>query len=311
MARSDEEALMIDYEEAKSYADDYIEPFQNQIIKRGLILNGAIHEFNSFLNLPADSNATSAIFLAAFELISTLVPALRLGKFIATHHERATIALNAAEAFGRTAKRSDKVVKGVTDGLQKVGKLGEHGKEVKEVAEKGAALGKTLSAESETLKKHASRAPIKALIKDLDDGTALWAKAKAAVRQEWKNRVDDLKPQGGSLLGQMQSLLPALPATYSESELDEIWTLYLLLMVNEHCRENVYWEKRVLPYGMSAQTELKGLNKKQREQIVQWFVIDATRGKIFNKLIIDINWFLAQVPVQTKTIVVPAPSRVA
>lgn len=60
MARTKQEALMIDHNDAKEYATSYIEPFQNQIIQRGLILNGAIQDFNSFLTLPESSNNTLA-----------------------------------------------------------------------------------------------------------------------------------------------------------------------------------------------------------------------------------------------------------
>jgi len=156
---------------------------------------------------------------------------------------------------------------------------------------------------TEQLKKHESRGPIKSLIKELEDGTNLWIKAKAAVKKEWENRVDDLPPRGGTLVSQMHELLPSLPATYSSSEFDEIWTLYLFLMVSAHCRENVYWKVTRRTFtnigGTYDGSSLAGLNDTQCKQIIEWFGPMAQRGKIFNKLVMTIPQFVSQVPIKS------------
>lgn len=304
MARTAAEALEIDYDDAKDHAAEYIVLLQNQIIKRGDILNGAIQDFNSFLNLPASSNNTLAIFTAAFDLLCTAVPALRLGKFIEAQHARAKNVLSLAEAASQTARR--KAVQQVTGSMITIGKAGEHIKEGKEVIEKAAAIPKELEATVEQLKKHAARGPIKMLITELDEGTKLWMNAKKAVKQEWINRLDDLPPKGGTLLGQMQELLPALPATYSDTELEEIWTLYLFFMVTAHCRDNVYWKvtkTNFVNIGVNNEgASLVGLNDSQSKQIIEWFGPMATRGKIFSKFILTVSHFVSQVPIKSTTI---------
>jgi len=305
MARTAAEALTVDYDDAKEYAANYIVILQKQIHKRGLILNGAIEEFNAFLKLSPTKSNTLAIFTAAFDLLCAAVPALRLGKFIERQHTRAQSVLKLAETASETARR--KTVQTVTGSLTRIGKVGEHIKEGKEVMEKGAAIPTEVTTAMEELKKHESRGPIKALIKELEDGTNLWMKAKAAVKKEWENRVDDLPPQGGTLLSQMQDLLPSLPATYSPSEFDEIWTLYLFLMISAYCRENVYWKVATTTFGTTGGTfergrSLVGLNDTQCAHIIRLFGPMASRGKIFDKLMMTIPQFVSQVPIGSRTV---------
>ncbi len=276
------EALQIDFEEAKSYAHKYIVHLQRQIVSRAMILNGAIQDFNSFRDLPASSSSGAAIWDFAFGLVSAAVPALKLGEFIAKQHERATLALNAAKNFGNAARRSDKIVKGVTGGLQTGGKIGGHLNTVKDLREK---LEK-ISPEAKELASHAARAPIMELIGELNAATAMWDDAVEAIMTEWKNRLADAPSRSGTLLSIAREILKDLPKSFTSSELDEIWTLYLYFMVGKLISDTCKYVETVTDYGYGQSTttsELQGLNDAQEGKIVEWFGFRASRGRIFDK----------------------------
>ena len=117
------EALQIDLRAADRHASDYIVKLQNEITARGLILNGAIEDFNKFSQLPEKSGLAGAIWDAAFGVLSVAVPALKLAAFIEKQYKAAEIAINAAEAFGNKVKAGDRVKKAVTSAMQGAAKL--------------------------------------------------------------------------------------------------------------------------------------------------------------------------------------------
>jgi len=305
MARTKEEALMIDHDAAKEYASSYIDDIRDQIIARGLILNGAIQEFNSFLNLPASSNLGAAIWDFAFGLLSTAVPALRLGEFIKTQHERAKVALNAAEIFAQKAKGVDKAKKAVTGALQTGGAIAKHVDDAKGLYEKAEKISKP----EESLIEHASRKPIFKLIEELNSAKKMYKDAVKTERQEWINYVDDVVEYSPSKYGALEKktkeLLPSLPATLSDSDLKEIWTLYLFIMIVEHCKRNLKWKETITDYGygqLVREVTLEGLNDTQIKQILDWFGPKAKRSKYFTKpMIININTFVGMFPIPTET----------
>src|SRR5688572_29803186 len=136
MALTPEEELMVDHQRARDYIDKYKTAVTNAFIARVAILNGATQDFNSFMNLPPESNSASAIWDVAFAIVSMAVPALRLGAYQKAAHDRADIALKAAETFGRQARRADKAIKVGTQIADLGGKGGTYVNQVKDIIEK-------------------------------------------------------------------------------------------------------------------------------------------------------------------------------
>jgi tetratricopeptide (TPR) repeat protein len=278
MGITKEEALMIDHQRARDYIGKYQTAITNAFISRVAILNGAIQDFNSFRDLPPESNAAAAIWDLAFGILSAAVPALRLGEFLKKQYERADVALKAAEAFGQKARRADKVIKVVTKGADVSGQAANYGNQVKDILEKAEKVNPELKGK---VTGHVSRGPIKELIKDLQEAPKVWEKAIEAETKEWENRLADLPAQGGSLEDKVKGLL-TLPEVFGDEEVDEIWTIYLFEMVLAHCQAEVYWVHTITDYGYGQKIdtyELEGINGNQRQQIVDWFGPSWKRGK--------------------------------
>jgi hypothetical protein len=301
MGLTPEETLAIDHQKARDHAENYITVIQNQITSRGLILAGAIQEFNEFRNLPASTNLGAAIWDFAFELISKAVPALKIGEFIKKQHEIASVALKAAEAFGQQARRADKVVKNVTGAAQILGKVAERLNDAKGIKEKGDKVFET----PKSLAEHASRKPIKELIAELKQAQEMWNTAIKAERAEWENRLADNPGQWGSLEDNIKAMLPE-PPLLSEKELDEVWTLYLYQMIGIWAgpQKNVKIVETSTDYGYGqfiTTRSVDGLNDTQEGQILEWFGPKAPRGRFYlQKPFKDIWQFLASFPVELK-----------
>ena len=140
MGITKDEAIIIDHQKARDHIGKYQILAVNRIISRGLILNGAIQDFNKFRDLPPDDNSGAAIWDFAFALLSTAVPALRLGEFFKNQYERASIALKAAETFGKQARRADQAMKVVSKGLETGGKIAKGIDDAKGILEKADKL---------------------------------------------------------------------------------------------------------------------------------------------------------------------------
>jgi hypothetical protein len=283
------EALQIDLRAADRHADSFINILQNEITARGMILNGAIEEYNKFSALPESSSILGAVWDAAFSILSTAVPLLKLAPFIKKQHDLAVIAVEVTEAIGKKAKKSDKVMRSVTAALQRGGKLAKTMDEIKGSVGKVKELHKA-NEEVQTLCDHVSRKPILELIGELNNASQLWLTAKAVVDAEWILRLDDTVI-AGTLEAKMKSILTTPPKIFDDAELDEIWSLYLYLLVGEHIRKNVkvvttnttYFNDFGRPNQEFKNTAIEGLNDNQWKQIEMWFGQKVRRNKIFSK----------------------------
>lgn len=305
MAWPDKNVVIVDHEKAQTYSNAYINLMQNQIIARGLILTNAIQDFNGFLALPPGSSAAAAIFDAAFGLLSTVIPAFRLGEFISQANERAKVALAAAEAFGNAAKRADKIVKTVTDIAPKVGDGVKHVKDALEVKEKFEKIG---TGNDGPLKNHASIKPVLALIKELDDSSAMWKTANQAEMKEFENRMTGISKNTFTLEVTMNKLLAPIPKMFNERELVQIKFRYLHLMISQHVQTKpitLLTTKTDWGYNQyTGETTADGWNDTQKTQIVTWFGRETARGEYFGvPSVTSATEYLKLVPANSKTVV--------
>jgi hypothetical protein len=286
MAMTPGEQLAYEHAAAVKYANDYINLLQNQITARGLVLNGAIEEFNDFRDLPKTENTVgAAIWDFAFTALSVAVPLLRLGPFIQKMHENAAVALALASQAGLPA-RGARMVKAGTKAVQKAAEVANQINTLKDAKAKlEESAGKIGGAPAPSgLVAHNARRPIMELIKELDDGTAAWSKATEAELQEYKNRLDDKEPsKPGTLEAYMKGLLPSIPKTFTDSELAEIWTLYLWYMIGTYVADVVVRVKTVTLWrggGQTTESNWNGLNDNQEDKIVELFGVGVPLGRL-------------------------------
>jgi hypothetical protein len=296
MSLTKEEALMVDHQKARDYIEKYKTAVTNGFIARVAILTGAIQDFNSFRDLPPSSDLASAIWDVAFTVLSTAVPALKLGEFFKKQYEAADVALKAAEAFGQKAQRADKAIKAVSKTAEQGGKAAKYANDVKGILEKAKAVEKYKG----QVEQHASRGPIQALVKELYEAPKTWETVIDLETQEWQNRLADL-PTKGTLLELVQKHLTFPPVLDEE----EIRLMYLFEMVLAHCNKEVYWDVQYWGNNYSVPHEvarkLAGINDNQMDQIVDWFGPGTKRGPYFKRpIIFTIYAFLALFPIGEK-----------
>jgi hypothetical protein len=301
MPLTKEEALAVDHQKARDYVEKYKEAVTNGFIARLAILTGAIQDFNSFRDLPPSSDLASAIWDAAFSVLSTAVPALKLGEFFKKQFEAADVALKAAEAFGQKARRADKAIKVVSKTAEHGGTAAKYVNEVKGILEKAKAVEKYKG----EVEQHASRGPIQTLVKELYEAPKTWWKVIDLETQEWENRLADLETKG-TLLELVKERLKPPP----ELDEEEIRLMYLFEMVLAHCKKEVYWDVQHWGNNFSAPREvarkLEGINSNQMAQIVDWFGVGTKRGPNFKRpIIFGMDWFVMLWPVPEKIRLVP------
>jgi hypothetical protein len=291
MSLTKEEALMVDHQKARDHIDKYKIAVTNGFIARVAILTGAIQDFNSFRDLPPSSDLASAIWELGFSIVSTAVPALKLGEFFKKQYEAADVALKAAESFGQKAKRADKAIKVVSKTAEHGGTTAKYANDVKGILDKAKAVEKYKG----QVEEHSARGPIQTLIKELYEAPKTWEKVIDLETQEWQNRLADL-PTKGTLLEIVQKHL-TLPPVLDE---EEIRLMYLFEMVLAHCQKEVYWEIQPLGGGRER-VALKGINDNQQDQILAWFGAGTKRGNYFKRPpIFYISTFLALWSVREK-----------
>jgi len=285
MVWEDKNEVLIDERFADKHSREYLARLQGQITARGLILQETIQDYNSFLALPPSSSAGAAIFELAFAVLSTAVPLFRVGKFISEANERATVALNAAKAFGNTAKTTDKVVKGVTGALPKIAEGGTLVKNTREIEVKAKKIP-TDSPELERLRR-SKMSPVIKIIKELDAGTELWDTATDVILFEFANRMRGNSINPSRLEQIIDTLLPPPPKTFSAQELEQIKFRYLHLMIKEHVKLKpiVRVEKRTrYDNGQYVSSwSIDGWNDKQVKTIEEWFGRETSRGLFFSE----------------------------
>jgi hypothetical protein len=305
MAITKSEALMLDHADATDYANKYINKLQNQITARSMIINLAIDEFNDFRNLPKSDSMGAHIWDLAFSILSIAVPAFRLAPFIEKMNQRATVALALATQVGNTARKA-RFVKAATRGLQTAGRVAEKIDGTKENVQRITEAGGVVFGGNggDPPDKNSTRRRVYDLIAELQSSTAAWNKAVEAEREEHRNRVDDIPPSKPGLLTALMKDLLTVPEEYSESELDQIRTLYLWHMIGQYVQQNVTIKTTItVDYDqhVTKHNSIEGLNDNQKAKILELFGRAAPMGKIFWLRITTIEQFFAVFPCRKKT----------
>jgi hypothetical protein len=81
----------------------------------------------------------------------------------------------------------------------------------------------------------------------------------------------------------MKGLLPSIPKTFTDSELAEIWTLYLWYMIGTYVADVVVRVKTVTLWrggGQTTVTNWNGLNDNQEDRIVELFGVGVPLGRL-------------------------------
>jgi hypothetical protein len=265
--------ISVDQNRAESIADQYIEDIKDNIEAKKDMLNVAIRDFADFVALPPSESAVKSIFEAAFAILSTAIPAFKIAEKLKEYHDRAEVALKAAEAFGQTARRADKIVKAATKGAQRVGEGAKYVKEGMEIKEKVEKVAKKEDGED---KDKAHFKPVLEIIRERYEATRMWKSATAAVQKVYENRMnglqEDPKAAAVSLESQMRGLLPSV-TLFSDSDLAEIRLFYLNEMIKKHVATKPVYIIRTITEGWTTRTsdEIKGWNDTQRMRVGELF----------------------------------------
>lgn len=320
MTLSAREEVNLDHQKAEKYINEYPEDINDAFFARGQILNLAMNQFNKFLALPEKSSKSSAIWELAFGILSTAIPALRLGEFVVKQHKAATLALEIAKAAGNKARLA-KTVKVGTGAAIGAGKAANKINDAKEKVDKIKEAGSKVMAEEESIPKQfadfdTSRKIIHDLIADLKSAKKAWKEASNAEMQEFENRYRGLPPsKKGTLEEYIKELLPPYPE-FTADELKQIERRFLWEMIGEHVRKNVKLvnttEVTMVVTGTNTTyhpsknktVSIEGLNGNQKDAIIEFFGTNGHRGKympygpIFN---VYTFLYLQKVPETQKT----------
>lgn len=287
--------ILADNNAAILYTIKFLGDFVAEMNARGQMLGSAIREFNEFLKLPPKSSVWEGIFNAAFAVISSAIPALRLTPWMQQLETKAGELAAIAKASPPRLVRASTYPPGVVDRVIHVAPKADQIAQLMNSANSSRqSLQAAFADRPDGIKAlrtlDSSKGPVLAMIKYANRAMEVYGKALDALSLELKNRLHDPtnKPKK-SLEALARETLPPLPKLFTGDEVDQLGLQYKWEILKAYASENVAVITYPDDYG--NRTEIEGLNDTQREQIVDWFGPPVIRGKYFTAPITINIWY--------------------
>ena len=284
--------LLSDNQNAANYAIKYLNDVDAQYAAKEAMMQAAIRDFNDFLNLPAKSNNYLAIWDAAFAILSTVVPALRLTQTFQKMVKVANIEMEASRIFMVTPR----LVARMTIASAK-------GHDIADVIRKSndirSKIGHLSSSPAASTPGDSSKSRVRQLIQENNQAHQSLDLALDALSAEFNARIHSLlyrvpyPSKKGTLLDKAMNVLPALPYYYTDDDLQDLGHQYLWEILKIWAKTNVTVVFHKNPSLGRDTVTIEGLNNAQQDQIIKWFGIYAPRGKHFaTPLVLNIYYAL-------------------
>lgn len=291
--------VLADNNWAMLYVFKYMGAFAAELNARGLMITQAIARFNTFLDLPSNSNNFGAVLDFAFALLAAAVPVLRLTGLLARMEKNATLALEIAKnepQWLRYAPVMNPAAAQVVVRIAPTGEVVERMKKVNDVRSKGVAVFKNDPDGFSALKKlDSTKGPIRELVAYANSSMSTFNKVLDVLGKEVENRLRHPELKYKESVLDMAKRLLEMPERLNESDLDEIELAYLWFMIGRWAKENAKY------LDASVYSDVKGINDAQKVAILQLFGPGAKRGRHFRApMIFNIGMFLGawDVPIQ-------------
>ena len=272
--------VIIDNDAAVLYAMQYMGHLNAQMLARAHMLEDAIRDFNKFLLLPETSSVWGPIWDAAWTVLATVMPALRLTAFIKKIEEEAQAALKAAQAAGITPKNVHKILGKVAQ-VHDITAVVSASNEIRDKSKKALQASRT----NDFNKLDATKTPVREMIQAANKAWVVFDTQLATLAQVFANRLlDPSVSVKESMLDMAMRLLP-LPDLIDDHELELIGRLYLWNILSGYTKKRVKIIRRVIQKGYTQnpyESEIEGLNDNQQDQIMAWFGrgFNMTGGRI-------------------------------
>jgi hypothetical protein len=272
--------LLSDNNEAGSYATKYLNDVDAQYTAKEAMMQDAIREFNDFLKLPEESNNYLAIWDAAFSILSTVVPALRLTQTFSKMVKMANIEMEASRIFMVTPRL-----------MARMTIASAKGHDIADVIRKSndirSKIGHLSSLSAAPAPSDSSKSRVRQLIQESNKAHQALDDALDALDAEFNARIHSLLyrvpyiSKKGTLLDMAKRLLPALPYYFTDEDLENLGQQYKWEILKIWAKTNVTVVFLKYPSLSIDTVTIEGLNKTQQDQIIKWFGIYAPRGKHF------------------------------
>ena len=271
--------LLTDNNTTTGYTIQYLNDLNAQCNAKALMLQQSIRVFNEeFLKLPPKSNRYVAIWDAAWVIVATTVPALRLMPALAKVEKAAAIEMATAKAFMKTPK----LVARITIATVKRHNIADvivKANNIRDKVNKATGIHTSVPVDK-------SKTPVKEMIKEADDARKVLNSAIDALDREFAARLFSVLYEvpyttNETLSDMATRLLPPLPY-YTDDDLEQIGRFYLWNILGHYAKDNV--KIVTTAYRTGDSQSISGLNDSQQDQIMEWFGLQS-------------NWQGGRVPV--------------